>query len=306
MSESPDKKMKPTEDLHEDTVEHILSTFLPIQSFLRSRMVSKRFRNTEIRCKDLDFSGLYSVRRRQLKVVQIIESVFNQHKGSEINRFVLIINHTGVEDKILSWINTCLVTKDMIDAIFKNCIYLETLELIKCGMNEVLSINARNHKKFKSLVVYSMPKVWHIVLDAPTLECYKYDGPVRAPTICSLFDIAEFLKQCPKLEKVLIDISDFTFEPTGYWDLHLKVGIQKDYKEYDLTSIKEVEINGYKSHWHELDIVEFFVLNARSLEHLILKSPRNRKSKRFQTDERRMSYIKSISPKKYLIKFIKG
>ncbi|VVA93882.1 unnamed protein product [Arabis nemorensis] len=241
MSESPSKKMKPTEVLPEDMVEHILSTFLPIQSFLRSRMVSKRFRKTHIRCRDLDFSGIYSVRRNQLEAVHIVESVFNQHKGSEINRFVMTLNHIGVEDKILSWINTCLgkniqeleldfskskkvieipvnfsaietltvlklwcckfqipdnslkglkllktlslmraeVTKDMIDAIFNNCIYLETLELIKCRMSEVLSINARNHKKFKSLVVYSMPKVLEIVLDAPTLECYNYDGHVR-------------------------------------------------------------------------------------------------------------------------------
>lgn len=100
--------MKFIENLPEDLVEHIMATFLPIKLFLRNRIVSKRFRNAKIQCRDLDFSGIYSVRRKQLEVVRIIKSVFNQHKRSEINRFVLFFNHIGVKDKILSWINTCL------------------------------------------------------------------------------------------------------------------------------------------------------------------------------------------------------
>ncbi|CAH2047403.1 unnamed protein product, partial [Thlaspi arvense] len=71
------------------------------------------------------------------------------------------------------------VTKKTLDAIFNNCIHLETLELINCRMFGVLRINAQNNMKFKLLVVYSMLNLLKIFLDAPTLECYKYDGYVR-------------------------------------------------------------------------------------------------------------------------------
>ncbi|ESQ29543.1 hypothetical protein EUTSA_v10024091mg [Eutrema salsugineum] len=239
MSESS-KKMRFPEVLSDDLVEHIMSTFLPIKSGLQSRGVSKRFRHAEIRSRYLDFSEIYSMRRSQLEVMLIIEDIFGKHKGSQINQLILTLNPIGVEDKILTWIKTCVdknvqelgldfskskkvieipidfsaietltvlelkwckfkipdnspkglkllrtlslmktkMTKEMIDAIFSNCFHLESLELIKCRMYGTLSINAQNHKKFKSLVVYSMPNLLNVILNAPTLECYKYDGYV--------------------------------------------------------------------------------------------------------------------------------
>ncbi|ESQ29299.1 hypothetical protein EUTSA_v10023802mg [Eutrema salsugineum] len=421
MLESSNKKIKVTETLPDDLVDHIMSVCLPIQSVLQNRSVSKKFKATEIRSRDLDFSKIYSVRCSQLSAVSIIESVFNQYKGSEINRFVLLLNHIGVEDKVLSWVNTCLgkniqelvldfsksntvfeipvdfsaietltvlklgwckfkipdnspkglkllkilvltkidrVTKEMIDAIFTNCIHLETFELIKCQMYGILSINARNHKKFRLLVVDYMRNLLDIKLDSPTLECFKYYGYVRkvdfsrvyavkeaefhykrsydwhfydpsdmvlanmraytrvqflattnifleaftyryidgnmrkptfcfgnlqefqicfkAPSICNLFVIAGFLNQCPNLKKVLIDINDFTFEPGVFWEVHHKKNIQiQNYRlntiqkrNCQFKSIREVEVNGHKSLWHEFDIVVFVVRHTRSLEKL--------------------------------------
>ncbi|ESQ29301.1 hypothetical protein EUTSA_v10024043mg [Eutrema salsugineum] len=446
--ESSQKKTKITETLPDDLVDHIMSVCLPIQYVLRNRSVSKKFKDTEIRSRDLDFSKIYSVRCGQQKAVRIIESVFNDYKGSEINRFVLLLNHIGVEDKILSWINTCLgkniqelvldfskskkvanipvdfsaietltvlklgwcsfkipdnslkglkllktlaltkineLNKDMIDAIFSNCIHLETLELINCLMYGILSINAQNHKKFKSLVVSTMPNLFEIIVDAPTLECYKYDGycnkmvyfsrvhalkeaklhynrsfswrysdpsdmllanmrayirvrvlattniflealtcrynggairrqifcfwslqefqiSFKAPTVCNLFDIAQFLQQCPNLKKVLIDINDYTFEPGVFWEVHHQQHIR--IHNYCLNSIKFVEIMGYKNHSHELDIMEFFVRYAKSLEKLTLTKPRNPKIKLFEPDNARINYIKSMSQKNDLIEFI--
>ncbi|CAH2047881.1 unnamed protein product [Thlaspi arvense] len=439
MSESSTKLIKFTENLPEHLVEHIISVFLPIQLLLRNRSVSKKFKATEIRSRDLDFSGMFFMRCSQLEAVNIIVSVFNQHKGSNINRFVLVLNYIGVKNKILSWVNTCIdkgiqelvldfskakkvaeipvnfsaiktlivlklrwcqfkipknspkglkllrtlelmkiqVTEMVIDAIFSNCIHLETLELIECIMYGVLNIKAHNHKKFKSLVVYSMPDLMDIVLDAPTLECYKYDGLVsavdfsrvdalkeaklhykrgnrwgycdlfemvhgnmgacikevqvfattnifleaipfrsvmgqmrqrplcfpnlkefqvviRGRAFCGLYNIAEFLDQCPNLERVLIDIDDFTFEPKLNGELPI----------YQLDTIKEVEINGYKGHWHEVDIVRFFVSNAQFLEKLILKISRNRKIKFSEHDHARIKYIETISMKKGLIKVV--
>ncbi|KAL1196160.1 FBD-associated F-box protein [Cardamine amara subsp. amara] len=438
MSESSNKRIKLLEskNLPEDLVVSI-SSFLPIQSLLRNRIVSKNFRHTEIKSLDLDFSGVFSVRRRKLKVVKIIENIFNQHEGSNINRFVLILNHIGVEDMILSWINTCIskniqeleldfskskkvlkipidfsaietltalklrwckfeipdnstkglrnlktlslkqteVMKEMIDAIFSNCIHLESLELIECRMYGILSIYAQNHEKFKSLVVSSMPKLLYIILNAPTLKYYKYDGYImkviflrrcaveeaslfykqrrrsydssdlvvanmrdnieefhsleitnfflealtyryvegklikpsfkfenllkfrivfKAPAFCSLFDIAEFLKGCPKLEQVLIDIKNFTFERNMFWEIHHKKQIQNE--NYRLECLKEVKIIGYKGHCHELDIVQFFVENAPSLKKLDLEMLKNEISEAHVPDYERISYIKNIFP----------
>ncbi|CAL9237931.1 unnamed protein product [Arabidopsis halleri] len=438
MSESSNKQMKLIKRIHDDLVECILS-FLPIQSNLQNRVLSKRFRDTWKQSRDLDFSELFSVRHSQLEAVRIIENIFNQHKGPEINRFVLSLNHIGVEDKILSWISTCLrknikelvldfsrskkvmeipvdfssietltvlkvqwckfeipdnlpkglrllrtlslmqteLTKEMIDAIFNNCIHLESLELVKCQMYGILSIYAHDHKKFKSLVVSSMPNLLCIALDAPTLESYKYDGYARtiqvlrvnalkegefhynrsksrhssammvssmrayttvnvltttnillealtykylrgklekplfkfenlrefkiflkAPTFCTLFDIAEFLKECPKLEHVIIDIQNFTFEPQLYfWEMHHKQQIQNNSNNnYLLKCLMDVRIIGYKGHWHELDIVEFFVKNAPSLKRLELEMPKNAKNNAHTPDYARINFIKNIFP----------
>ncbi|CAA7047460.1 unnamed protein product [Microthlaspi erraticum] len=232
------KRMSLTRTLPDDIVEHIMSSFLPIKNALKSRLVSKRFRHAPVQSRNLDFS---SVRGTQFKVVRIIEEVFEQHKGVEINRLALNLNHKGVEDKILAWIQTCLnkniqeleldfskskksleipvdfsavqtltvlklrwckfdipnnsptglkllrtlalmktkVKKEMLDAIFVNCIHLEILELVSCQLYGILSINAQGNQKFKTLVMYSNPKIRKFLLNAPTLECFKYDGAVR-------------------------------------------------------------------------------------------------------------------------------
>ncbi|KAG2251574.1 hypothetical protein Bca52824_081710 [Brassica carinata] len=417
MSESPNKKIKCIDELPEDLtvelpehlVEYIISTYLPIQYVLQNRVVSKTFREAAIRSRDLDFGRIYFRRRSQSEVVR-----------SEINRFVLILNHIGVEDKVLSWVKTCLskniqeltflasqanfkliqqnfskskkvmdlsidfsaietltilklrwckfeipnntpkglrllrtlalmkskVTPEMIDAIFSNCIHLEMLELTRCITHGVLSINAHNHKKFKELVLYCMPNRLQIILDAPTLECYKYEGFVRildfssvdalkeaklhyhykktaafkeryiegemrspiftflnlkefyilfkAPNLCTLYHITEFLKRSPKVGKVLIDIKKFTFEPGMLWIIH-----QKSYMEssnYEFNSIKEVTIDGYKNHWHELDIVEFFCGHAKSLRKLKLIMPKNVKKRARGVDYARLDYVRSRFP----------
>ncbi|WZY72702.1 hypothetical protein YC2023_004942 [Brassica napus] len=446
MSEPKNKKIKRIDELPEDLtvelpehlVEYIISTYFPIQYVLQNRVVSKTFREAAIRSRDLDFGRIYSRRRSQSEVVHIIEEIFNQHKGSEINRFVLILNHIGVEDKVLSWVKTCLskniqeltlnfskskkvmdlsvdfsaietltvlnlrwckfeipnntpkglrllrtlvlmksnVTPEMIDAIFSNCIHLETLELTRCITHGVLSINAHNHKKFKELVLYCMPNRLQIILDAPTLECYKYEGFVRildfskvdalkeaklhyiqnynwryydssnmvlanmvaytgvhvlsttniflevfkeryiegemrspifkflnlkefsillkAPNLCTLYHISEFLKRSPKVEKVLIDIKEFTFEPGMLWIIHQMSYMESSNCEFN--SIKEVTIDGYKNHWHELDIVEFFCGHAKSLKKLKLFMPKNIKKRARGLDYARLDYIRSRFP----------
>ncbi|CAH8256261.1 unnamed protein product [Arabidopsis lyrata] len=438
MSESSNKQIKLLHNLPEELVLRA-SSFLPIQSLLQNRVVSKLFRHTEIRSLDLDFSEIFSVRHSQLEAINIIQNVFNKHEGSEINRFVLCLKDIGGEEAVTSWIKICIakkiqelvldfsktkdimetaidfsaietlkalhlrwckfeipdnspkglkllktlllmrteVTKEMIDAVFRNCINLESLELIQCSMHGLLSILANNHKKFKSLAVTYMPNLMDIVSYAPTLECFKFDGYVmnvifsrtdslketnlqynrsrrnydssnmvvanmkhytkvyvlattnifleaftkryvgggrmekrstfkfenlrefkiffKVPTVCTLFDIAEFLKECPQLEHVVIDIQNFTFAPRlEFWEIHHKEEIKKN--NYLLKSLTEVKIIGYKGHWHELDILEFFVKNAPSLVKLELVMPKNAKTKAHAPDYARINFIKSIFP----------
>ncbi|CAF2075992.1 unnamed protein product [Brassica oleracea var. botrytis] len=335
MSEPPNKKIKRIDELPEDLtvelpehlVEYIISMYFPIQYVLQNRVVSKTFREAVIRSRDLDFGRIYSRRRSQSEVVRIIEEIFNQHKGSEINRFVLILNHIGVEDKVLSSVKTCLsimkskVTPEKIDAIFSNCIHLETLELTRCITHGVLSINAHNHKRFKELVLYCMPNRLQIILDAPTLECYMYEEFVRILD----FSRVDALKEAKlhyiqnyswryydssymvlanmvaytgvhvlSTTNIFLEIKKFTFEPGMLCIIH-----QKSYMEsrnYEFNSINEVTIDGYKNHWHELDIVQFFCGHAKSLKKLKLIMPKNVKKRACGLDYARLDYIRSRFP----------
>ncbi|XP_010415000.2 PREDICTED: FBD-associated F-box protein At1g61320-like [Camelina sativa] len=439
MSESSNKQLKVLQNLPDELMVRSLS-FLPIQSLLQTRVVSKLFRHTEIRSLDLDFSRIFSVERSQLEVTNIIQNVFNKHEGMEINRFVLCPEGIDWEESVTSWINTCIgkniqeivldfsksrevveipidfsaiktltvlnlrwckfdeipnnspeglkllkklslvrtmTTKEMVDAIFTNCIHLELLELIECGIYGILTIPAPNHKKFKSLVLSTMTNITDIVVHAPTLEYFKYEGYVtnitfsttdalkeanihykrnrhiydpsdmvisnmkdytkvyvlattniflealikrhvgggrlerkgtfkfenltdfkisfNARSFCTLFEIAEFLNDCPKVERLVIDIQNFEFaDRLEFWEIHLKEDIENN--NYLFMFLNEVKIIGYKNHWHELDIVEFFVKNAPALVKVDLEMPKNSKTKVHQPDNARINVITSKFP----------
>ncbi|KAF3534302.1 hypothetical protein DY000_02041461 [Brassica cretica] len=213
------------------------------------------------------------------------------------------------------------VTPEMIDAILSNCIHLETLELTRCITHGVLSINAHNHKRFKELVLYCMPNRLQIILDAPTLECYKYEEFVRILD----FSRVDALKEAKlhyiqnyswryydssymvlanmvaytgvhvlSTTNIFLEIKKFTFEPGMLCIIH-----QKSYMEssnYEFNSINEVTIDGYKNHWHELDIVQFFCGHAKSLKKLKLIMPKNVKKRARGLDYARLDYIRSRFP----------
>ncbi|CAH2047389.1 unnamed protein product, partial [Thlaspi arvense] len=205
------------------------------------------------------------------------------------------------------------VTKKTLDAIFNNCIHLKTLELINCRMmidfsrvNVLKEVKLHYNRSYDrhscnplAMVIANMGAFMGVhVLAATNIF-------LESPTNCTLFDIAAFLKKyCPNLEKVSIDINDFTFEPYILWELYQKPTVQNG--SYPLNTIKYVEIMGYKNGWHELDIVEFFVRNAKSLEKLKLIEPRNPEVTVFEPEYERITNIKSLSPEKDLIEFIKS
>lgn len=92
-----------------------------------------------------------------------------------------------------------------------------------------------------------------------------------------------------------VQIQNFTFAPRlEFWEIHHKEEMKNN--NYLLQSLNEVNIIGYKGHWHELDILEFFVKNAPSLVKLELVMPKNAKTKSHAPEYARINFIKSIFP----------
>lgn len=88
-----------------------------------------------------------------------------------------------------------------------------------------------------------------------------------------------------------MQIKEFTFEPGMLWIIHQMSYMESSNCEFN--SIKEVTIDGYKNHWHELDIVEFFCRHAKSLKKLKLIIPKNVKKRARGLDYARLDYLKS-------------
>ncbi|CAA7047461.1 unnamed protein product [Microthlaspi erraticum] len=135
------------------------------------------------------------------------------------------------------------------------------------------------------------PTLWFLNLQEFQI-CFK------APNDTTLIHIAEFLKQCPNLKK----INDFTFTPYLFLESCQKPKIYDG--SYLMNNIKNVKIMGYKNEWHELNLLEFFVRNAESLEELVLVEPRDPNATMFPPNYERIANIRRMCPKEGLIKFV--
>ncbi|KAL4628819.1 hypothetical protein ACB092_05G265800 [Castanea dentata] len=95
---------------------------------------------------------------------------------------------------------------------------------------------------------------------------------MEGTSYCNLFDIASFLKNCPSLEKLFLDLNDFSFDCGFYWELHQKQLLQ--YFPHFFTSLKFIKVKGFKFQKHELELVRFLLGKAVFLETLVLVTPR--------------------------------
>lgn len=121
---------------------------------------------------------------------------------------------------------------------------------------------------------------------------------------CNVYDIASFLKSCPRLEKVFIDVSvtyvrsinkpnqlmiiyelalinlvvqlnEFSFACGYYWESHQKEILDKEVPGAAFECVKVVKITGFKFQKHEVELVKYVVQKARFLKNLVLVTPRN-------------------------------
>ncbi|KAJ4703373.1 FBD-associated F-box protein [Melia azedarach] len=92
---------------------------------------------------------------------------------------------------------------------------------------------------------------------------------------CNVYDIASFLKSCPRLEKVFIDLNEFSFACGYYWESHQKEILDKEVPGAAFECVKVVKITGFKFQKHEVELVKYVVQKARFLKNLVLVTPRN-------------------------------
>ncbi|XP_011043339.1 PREDICTED: putative FBD-associated F-box protein At1g61330 [Populus euphratica] len=91
---------------------------------------------------------------------------------------------------------------------------------------------------------------------------------------CNPHDIISFLKHCPSLEKIFIDLKDFCFVRGPYWELHNRQSFQKYSASFDC--LKFIKLPGFKFQKDELMLVKFFLERAIFLEKLVLVTPKSR------------------------------
>ncbi|KAH7545916.1 hypothetical protein FEM48_Zijuj01G0144900 [Ziziphus jujuba var. spinosa] len=96
---------------------------------------------------------------------------------------------------------------------------------------------------------------------------------MEGASYCNLCDIASFLAKCPRIEKLFIDLNEFSFECGLYWELHQKQLLDK-YSAF-FYCLKFIKVKGFKFQKHELELVRYFLGKALLLKTLVLVFPRN-------------------------------
>ncbi|XP_027931471.1 putative FBD-associated F-box protein At1g61330 isoform X2 [Vigna unguiculata] len=90
---------------------------------------------------------------------------------------------------------------------------------------------------------------------------------------CNPYDILAFMKHCPLLEKLFIDIDDYTFDCGPYWELHQKSKMEN----FDLCfdRLNFIKLRGFKFITAELQLVKILLQKATHLDALVLVSQKN-------------------------------
>ncbi|CAJ1961540.1 unnamed protein product [Sphenostylis stenocarpa] len=90
---------------------------------------------------------------------------------------------------------------------------------------------------------------------------------------CNPYDILVFMKHCPLMEKLFIDIDDYTFDCGPYWELHQKSEMDKFDHNFDRLNF--IKLRGVKFIQSELQLVKILLQKATHLEALVLISQKN-------------------------------
>ncbi|XP_050214404.1 putative FBD-associated F-box protein At1g61330 [Mercurialis annua] len=99
---------------------------------------------------------------------------------------------------------------------------------------------------------------------------------------CNPIDIAVFVKSCPSLEKLLIELDENSVRRPQYpQDYHRKM--VEEYNLGGFPNLKFVKLSKFRFQQHELKFAQIFVENAINLEKLIFVSAKSSGATDFNT-----------------------
>ncbi|KAK7331866.1 hypothetical protein VNO80_28607 [Phaseolus coccineus] len=96
---------------------------------------------------------------------------------------------------------------------------------------------------------------------------------MKGGLFCNPYDILAFMKRCPLVEKLFIDIDDYTFDCGPYWELHQKSKMEK----FDLCfdRLNYIKFRGFKFIAAELQLAKILLQKTTHLDALVLVSQKN-------------------------------
>ncbi|TKY71627.1 putative FBD-associated F-box protein [Spatholobus suberectus] len=410
------------EDLPLDILEHVLS-FLPIKEATQKCTIASRFRKSWHFNRKFMFGSEFAMRHDREYITQLVDRVFETHKGDRINSFQLHLDPVGVEELINKWLKICVekgiedlefyflqpgytltadsvsklkqlnslklvhcelelppvprsmaglgnlvlwhvpLTEHKLETLMCHCTMLQTVDLLHCTGICRAEIYAREHRFFKALRIAGCKDLEEVVVDSPTLRCVHYCGRIprirfiRATQLteaffnfepagnrrylqasemeklvadvpnltvltasalvlealtarfrrgvfgeacygfsnlkelqlimdgglfCNPYDIVMFMKHCPLLDRLFIDMNDYTFECGPYWELHQKPKLDKFDHFFD--RLKFIKLKGFKFLQSELQLAKILLKKATHLEALVLVTPKNGRTKLYKVD----------------------
>ncbi|XP_061363061.1 putative FBD-associated F-box protein At1g61330 [Gastrolobium bilobum] len=199
VSTNQNNPQNPLVNLPEDIVENVFS-FLPIKDAIEAGTVSTRFKRSWLLNRKFLFGRDFALRFRREELIELIDRLFNSHKGPQIHSFQLHIDPFGIGVWIDKWLRICIAKgiEDLefyflqpgynLDADFIDSLKsLRTLKLVYCEIQ--LSPVLKSLKFLNTLVL------WHLELTEVKLETLIFH--------CKLLEILD-LCQCSKIRQVNI------------------------------------------------------------------------------------------------------
>lgn len=116
-------------------------------------------------------------------------------------------------------------------------------------------------------------------------------------------DFALFLSNCPCLERLFLDLQDFSFECGTYWELHSREEFEQ--LNCSFRHLKTIKWKGFKLQKYELLLMKYFVKNAFALETVVLITPKRSQQKIHTADvleaEKMMQFRKQYPKAKIVV-----
>lgn len=212
--------------LPDDVLEKIFS-FLPIKQAARNAVVSKSLAKAWVLSRDFTFDREVARRiRTRSELVNIVNGVFEAHKGPEIKTFRLYFNHPHVDHQVQRWLETVIAKGvEALDLDFDLAVgqfdypleflgvqTLRTLRLINCHIdNPPRGCNTPMYLKTVVLKKVSMSQwvVSTLIRQCPGLEslsvtqCHVFGIRIYASELKNFRELR--IGGCPGLSLVHVD-----------------------------------------------------------------------------------------------------